>query len=412
MKTTSSRARRAHRPRAAAAAAALVLVALCATLLPAAAFGETPGPEPSPPVTTVTCALSSAAVVYGGAVTVSGVVEPATEGREVAILLDDLPVATALTAADGTYAADVVFRRSGDVRAAVTADGAVSEPQALVVRPHVRVTRGAAVPFLRTRYVLRVTPASYTGTVSARIEHRGVNMGTVKARCRDGRAVLLVPLRGIERFTVTFRLPAGDGLGARSVPTTVDVKWRKLAVGSSGAHVKGMLTGLQRLRIRTPGLGTTYTAQCADAVMAFQKAYGLSRTYRFGYADWRKLDRAKRVKPRYAKPATHLEVDKRRQILMVVKDGAVHGLIAVSTGATGNTPEGSFRIQRKTPVTSGLYGPDFLYRTMGFIGNFAIHGYRSVPPYPASHGCVREPLWVADWVYRQSFVGERLYIYR
>ena len=48
---------------------------------------------------------------------------------------------------------------------------------------------------------------------------------------------------------------------------------------------------------------------------------------------------------------------------------------------------------------------------MGFVGNFAIHGYPSVPPYPASHGCVREPMWVADWVYDQSFVGERLYVY-
>ena len=48
---------------------------------------------------------------------------------------------------------------------------------------------------------------------------------------------------------------------------------------------------------------------------------------------------------------------------------------------------------------------------MGFIGNFAIHGYVPVPPYPASHGCIREPMWVADWVYDQSSVGEALFIY-
>jgi lipoprotein-anchoring transpeptidase ErfK/SrfK len=48
---------------------------------------------------------------------------------------------------------------------------------------------------------------------------------------------------------------------------------------------------------------------------------------------------------------------------------------------------------------------------MTFHGNFAIHGYPSVPVYPASHGCVRVPMWLADWLYGQSPVGERIYIY-
>ena len=48
---------------------------------------------------------------------------------------------------------------------------------------------------------------------------------------------------------------------------------------------------------------------------------------------------------------------------------------------------------------------------MDFYRNFAMHGYPEVPPYPASHGCVREPVWVADWTYRHSFVGETVYIY-
>ncbi len=50
---------------------------------------------------------------------------------------------------------------------------------------------------------------------------------------------------------------------------------------------------------------------------------------------------------------------------------------------------------------------------MTFVGNsFAIHGWVSVPPYPASHGCVRIPIWTADWLYNQSPVGETVYVYR
>ncbi len=87
--------------------------------------------------------------------------------------------------------------------------------------------------------------------------------------------------------------------------------------------------------------------------MAFQKAYRLPRTYVFNTVTTganltrpRSSDRATRC------PATHIEVDKRRQILMVVKNGKVHGLICVSTGATGNTPEGTLRIQQKHPYTA------------------------------------------------------------
>ena len=95
---------------------------------------------------------------------------------------------------------------------------------------------------------------------------------------------------------------------------------------------------------------------------------------------------------------------------MVVKGGDVCGIICVSTGATGNTPEGTFHIQQKHPFTTSGYG-GILVRTMGFIGDFAIHGYSPVPPYPASHGCVREPIWACYWTYDQSWVGETLYIY-
>ena len=37
-----------------------------------------------------------------------------------------------------------------------------------------------------------------------------------------------------------------------------------------------------------------------------------------------------------------------------------------------------------------------LYRPWYFSGGYAIHGSASVPPVPASHGCVRIPIWEAD----------------
>jgi hypothetical protein len=172
-----------------------------------------------------------------------------------------------------------------------------------------------------------------------------------------------------------------------------------------------MLTALSRLRFRVPNLGSTFTSQVADAVVAFQKAYGLSRSYVFDADDWKKLETAHVIKAKYSSPSTHLEVDKGRQIAMVVKNGAPYGIIAISSGATGNTPEGTFHIFIKSLWAPSNYD-SLLFRSMGFYQDFAMHGYDPVPPYPASHGCVREPMWVAQWMYDQSWVGETVYIYR
>jgi hypothetical protein len=175
--------------------------------------------------------------------------------------------------------------------------------------------------------------------------------------------------------------------------------------------VRALERRLKQFRIRVPGVDNYFGARSFDSVVAFQKAYGLSRTGVVGSSTWDMLGRAHILRPRYDRPTPHIEVDKSRQILMVVKRGAVHAVIPISSGATGNTPEGAFRILWKAPATGTWLGSAILYRTMTFHGNFAIHGYYSVPVYPASHGCVRVPMWLADWLYDQSPVGERVYIY-
>jgi peptidoglycan hydrolase-like protein with peptidoglycan-binding domain len=374
------------------------------------AAAESPVAEPAPAA--LTCVLSRAVVAFGGSVTVSGSLSPAAEGQEVVVTLAGAEVGAALTDASGAFELTFTPRRSGDVVASLSVDPSVaSGATALGVKPKVGVSHGSLVPFLSSRFVLKVAPSAYTGVVTVKVVHRGAVVGRYRARVRDGRAVFQVPLRGVDGFTLTFALPAAGGLVARSFQTKVGVRARTLSVGSSGRYVKGMLTGLRRLAIRIPGMGTRFSTRVKDSVMAFQKAYRLPRTYVFNTQNWRKLDGARRIRPRYAGPSTHIEVDKGRQILMIVKGGKVFGLIAVSTGATGNTPEGRFRIQQKHPYTTSGYG-GILVRTMGFVGDFAIHGYSPVPPYPASHGCIREPIWACYWTYDQSWVGETLYVYR
>lgn len=101
-----------------------------------------------------------------------------------------------------------------------------------------------------------------------------------------------------------------------------------------------------------------------------------------------------------------LTVDKTRQVLFLVRGGQVALVVATSTGATGNTPLGEFHVYRK------VSGYDWvLYYPSYFIGGFAVHGYPDVPPYPASHGCARVPMWIAQTIYSQIAYGSAVYIY-
>ena len=402
-------------------AAPLLLVPLLSALLlglvllsagPAGASPSAAEASPSPSSSVVSLVVTPDNVVYGTPVAVSGEVLPALADQAVSITLDGAEVAAAVTGADGRYAAQFTPQRGGAVLATLVTEGVSSAPLALSVRPDVTITTATPVPFLTLHVVVSVLPAGYAGTITTTVLHNDATQATVAGQASGGSAAFDLPLWGVGQFRLRAALAADGGLAERTVAKDVRAARRRLAVGAAGAHVRGVLTALQRLKVRIPSLGSTMTRDRSDAIVAFQKAYGLPRTYVVDADDWARLDAAQPVKPRYVSPYDHLEVDKTRQILMMVRGGRLRALIAVSTGATGNTPEGVFRIQQKHPSTTSLSGGAVLYRTMGFLGNFAIHGYAPVPPYPASHGCVREPMWVADWMYDRTALGERVYIYR
>ena len=135
--------------------------------------------------------------------------------------------------------------------------------------------------------------------------------------------------------------------------------------------------------------------------------HGLARTGRVTPDLWRRLQAAHVPFARYRGPYRHVEVDKTRQVLFRVVGGRVVKVVHVSTGATGNTPVGRWRVYSKVPgfLPSGMFYSSF------FVGAFAIHGYPSVPPYPASHGCVRVPIWIAPTLFASNDYGETVYIH-
>ena len=165
-----------------------------------------------------------------------------------------------------------------------------------------------------------------------------------------------------------------------------------------------------------PGVADgTWDFLSRHALVAFQKVEGRERTGRLTRAELEALRGASRPRPLEAGPA-HVEIDLRRQVLFVVDDtGTVVKVLPVSTGNEGSyfdqgkwqrahTPRGRFAVGRKIEgwrrSTLGL-----LYYPSYFSGGVAVHGALSVPAYPASHGCVRVPMFAAKELSEMMPVG-------
>jgi lipoprotein-anchoring transpeptidase ErfK/SrfK len=124
------------------------------------------------------------------------------------------------------------------------------------------------------------------------------------------------------------------------------------------------------------------------------------------------LQRATRPRPRSAKGRV-AEVDRSRQMLLLAVDGRVEWVFDASTGRVpGSTPAGDHRVYRQ--VDGYDHGPlGTLYRPKYFVGGVAVHGYPNVPPYPASHGCVRVTNAAMDWLWANGVmpVGQAVWVY-
>ena len=177
-----------------------------------------------------------------------------------------------------------------------------------------------------------------------------------------------------------------------------------LAYGATGPGVVALEQRLRELHYALRDTSGVFDDDDQGAVLAFQKVNGLERTGVVTPALWSLLSHAGVPRARYG--GDHVEVDKTRQVLFLVRDGKVALTTHVSTGATGNTPLGEWHVYSKVVgLVWVLWYPSY------FLRGFAIHGYPEVPAYPASHGCVRIPMWLAPKLFEQIPMGSAIYIY-
>jgi peptidoglycan hydrolase-like protein with peptidoglycan-binding domain len=181
-----------------------------------------------------------------------------------------------------------------------------------------------------------------------------------------------------------------------------------------------MKPGVRRLQVRLWRLGYLPRAaidgldgyRTQQAVTAFQAWEGLDRDGVAGPATNRALTRARRPKPRPGGPGKRIEVYRDRGVALLVKGGRTKRAVHVSAGAPGTeTPPGTFEVFRKELQSWSVPFSTWLPYASYFNQGIAFHEYPEVPPFPASHGCVRVPAPEAEFVYAFAAIGTTVRVF-
>jgi peptidoglycan hydrolase-like protein with peptidoglycan-binding domain len=158
-----------------------------------------------------------------------------------------------------------------------------------------------------------------------------------------------------------------------------------------------------------------YGGKTVQAVWALEKLAGVPVDGNWGPLDEQAFERledgaigepAKKHKKRW------VEVDLSQQLVKVYDPGSTmpvlvshassgSGIPWSNEGHSGNsvTPLGDFVISRRIDGwRESSLDIGRLYKPLYFNGGIALHGALSVPLYPASHGCIRLPMHIADYL--------------
>lgn len=193
-------------------------------------------------------------------------------------------------------------------------------------------------------------------------------------------------------------------------PSPTPTQPEHLERGAAGDEVVALQQRLQDLGYFLAEADGKYGSATQQAVWALQKAAGLTRDGVVGPRTQEALDGG--VVPRPRSDAGHVvEIDLDRQLVLAVDDGRVTRVLNASSGngesyqAQGRTyrattPRGDFAVYRET---DGMHESTLelgsMWRPKYFTGAFAVHGSGSVPPWPASHGCVRVSNAAMNWLW-------------
>lgn len=188
-----------------------------------------------------------------------------------------------------------------------------------------------------------------------------------------------------------------------------------LEAGDKGKDVKQLQRRLADSPLDPGPIDGAYGPRTVQAVWALEKLAGVPVDGNWGPLDedaLRRLERGNLVEPANSHDKRWVEFDLSTQV-MTVYDPDASEPVLISHGSSGSgvpwqneehsgnsiTPAGEFVISRRIDGwRESSLDIGRLYNPLYFNGGIAFHGATSVPLYPASHGCVRLPMHIAEYL--------------
>jgi len=209
----------------------------------------------------------------------------------------------------------------------------------------------------------------------------------------------------VQVFAIHARTPEQRRLSATAALSIVTPT---AGPGTSSPFVALLQQRLAALGYAVPRTGA-YDAGTERAVLAFRKVNGLARVTTLEPAV---VDRLLRgvggFRVRFPQHGRHVEANLGWQVLALIEQGRVIRTYLTSSGKPSTpTVLGSFHFYAKSPGTNAKGMVDSSY----FVRGYAIHGYVEVPPYAASHGCLRVPIPDARAIFDWVHLGDRIDVY-
>lgn len=200
------------------------------------------------------------------------------------------------------------------------------------------------------------------------------------------------------------------------------------AAGSSNpvltkSEIKQAEQWLKDLGYWTGPVDGVWDGASRHALTAFQKLSGARPTGRLTRAEHNALSVAAPHRPKELAGGMHIEVDIGRQVLFLVDaDGKVGNILPISSGSGKRFKEPGYpeamaitpcaRLEVYQKVSGWRKSPlGEMHNPLYIVGGIAIHGSADVPPYPASHGCIRIPMFASQIFPKMVPVGTPVLVY-
>jgi L,D-transpeptidase catalytic domain len=296
-----------------------------------------------------------------------------------------------------------VSRRAGIPIALVTAVVALPASASAATGPPTLELNGPKKPGLLDKVTAAGTlPGAAAGeSVTVTVEASGRTLAKQEVPAGNGKFSFAFVINACCSYQVTAT-SVGQSSQAQRFSVAVPRRLRKGGIArlyNESLVRQGYYIGRMSSRVT---LGTRL------ATLAFRKVNGMGRSMGYRRAIFRKLLMGRGAfQPRFD-DGHHVEADLSRQVMALVDGDRPVATFHISSG-TGGTPtvRGSFRFYLKQPG----YNSKRMYYSVYFIGGYATHGYNPVPNYPASHGCIRNPIPFSRFIYDWIRIGDPMHVY-